>query len=954
MTAQPEDWLETLAGIEDAADVSAFLSRDGTSLPPDAPARLHAGVLAALYGDRPRALRLNQAAQKVAEWRGDPLSRAWALRAQGHCSHAAGDYEKAGAAYGMAAELFDSAGAEIEVGRTLLGGLQALIFRGQYGEAHRWAARAEAIFQRHQDLLRLARLDSNVGNIYFRQDRPKDALARYQRALEGFKLAGEPLDIAAALSNLAVSHTNLGQFPEALSHYQRAREHCEKHGLANLVARADYNIAYLYYLRGDYAEARRLYQISRERSQASGDAYHTSLCDLDEAEMYLELNLTQEGEELAQRAVDGFRSLGMPYEQAKALVNLAVASSQRRSYRFADRTLIQARRLFRQEQNPVWPALVDQLRAVLAFHESRFDQARRLSTSAWRTLTRTMVPGRAAHCQILLARLCLRDGHADRARALSQAALDRVGGENLSPSLRFHANLVQGEIHEMQGRWEQALESYEAARREVEDLRGRVDTEDLRISILQDKLAVYEGLVALCLDSPAAASSGGASRALLLVQQAKSRSLADRLAAPSGVAGAQDDESGLNNLRRDLNLVYRQIDLAALTDLPPHPSATTTLREKARELETRLVDWTRRAQPGDSWGPGARSNDIARLQEALREGEILLEYYEARGILYLFLLTREGLDVARLGSSAPVHRTLKLLEFQLGKWRWARPADPQRRPDLDAASHHFRELYTLLLTPVADRLSGYQHLIVAPHRDLHGLPFAALHDGTCALVDRFTLSVAPSADVLAGCRERRVRPTRGSLVMAVPDPHATRIQEEACLAAQTLPDARLLLGEAASLEAFRRYAPESRIVHLAAHGIFRRDNPMFSALQLADSRLSMLELNRLRLNVELLTLSACSTGLTVAVGGDELLGLMRGFLLAGARSLLVTLWEIEDASTSEFMSSFYREVCRETSLAAALQGAMHEIRKRYPHPHFWAPFLLIGEPGRLSHAEPAQ
>ena len=190
--------------------------------------------------------------------------------------------------------------------------------------------------------------------------------------------------------------------------------------------------------------------------------------------------------------------------------------------------------------------------------------------------------------------------------------------------------------------------------------------------------------------------------------------------------------------------------------------------------------------------------------------------------------------------------------------------------------------------------------------------------------------------------------------MAVPDPHATRIQEEACLAAQTLPDARLLLGEAASLEAFRRYAPESRIVHLAAHGVFRSDNPMFSALQLADSRLSMLELYRLRLNVELLTLSACSTGLTVAVGGDELLGLMRGFLQAGARSLLVTLWEIDDASTSEFMSSFYREVGRETSLAAAVQGAMREVRKRYPHPHFWAPFLLVGEPGRLSQAGPAQ
>lgn len=954
MNQQQTDWMESLAGIDDAEERSAFLSQAEPGLPPDAAARLHVGVLAALYSDRPRALRLNQAAQKLAELRDDALSRAWAYRSQGHCHHVSGEYDSAVAAYGLAAALFEAAGADAELGRTLLGGLQALIFRGQYDTAHQWAVRAEAIFHRHQDLLRLARLDSNVGNIYFRQDRPKDALARYQRALEGFEVAGEPRDIAAALSNLAVSCTNLGQFPEALSHYQQARQHCEKHGLANLVARADYNIAYLYYLRGDYAEARRLYQISRERSQAAGDAYHTTLCDLDEAEMYLELNLTREGEVLAQRAVDGFSALAMPYEQAKALVNLAVAASQGRNYRFADRTLIQARRLFVQEKNPVWPALVDQLRAVLAFHESRLEQARRLSTSAWRTLTRTMVPGRAAHCQILLARLWLRAGYADRARALSQEAVERVG-EDRSPSLRFHANLVQGEIHEMQGRWEQALESYEAARREVEDLRGRVDTEDLRISILQDKLAVYEGLVALCLDSPAAATSGGAGRALLLVQQAKSRTLADRLAATSDAAGReQEDQSGLDDLRRDLNLVYRQIDLSVLEDRLPNPDRAVPLQEKARELEARLEAWKNRANPaGDAPGE-SRPNEIADLQQTLCEGEILLEYYEARGTLYLFLLTREGVEVTRLGSVAPVRRALKLLQFQLGKFLWARPLASHYRAELDAASHHFRELYTLLLAPVAERLSGYRHLIIAPHRDLHGLPFAALHDGETALVDRFTLSVTPSAGVLARCRERSGRPTQGSVVMAVPDPRAPRIQEEAWLAAHTLPDSTLLLGDAASLSAFRRYAPGCRILHLAAHGIFSRNNPLFSSLQLSDARLSMLELNRMHLDVELVTLSACSTGLTVAVGGDELLGLMRGFLQAGAHSLLVTLWEIDDTSTNEFMRSFYREVGRETSLAVAVQTAMREIRERYPHPYFWAPFLLVGESGKLSPAESAE
>ena len=96
------------------------------------------------------------------------------------------------------------------------------------------AARAERIFYKLGDVLRLARLDSNVGNILFRRDRPQEALERYQRALEGFEVAGEPRDSAAALSNLAVASINLGRFREALGFYERARAHCELHGLKNL------------------------------------------------------------------------------------------------------------------------------------------------------------------------------------------------------------------------------------------------------------------------------------------------------------------------------------------------------------------------------------------------------------------------------------------------------------------------------------------------------------------------------------------------------------------------------------------------------------------------------------------------------------------------------------------------------------------------------------------------
>jgi CHAT domain-containing protein len=183
--------------------------------------------------------------------------------------------------------------------------------------------------------------------------------------------------------------------------------------------------------------------------------------------------------------------------------------------------------------------------------------------------------------------------------------------------------------------------------------------------------------------------------------------------------------------------------------------------------------------------------------------------------------------------------------------------------------------------------------------------------------------------------------------MAVADSRAPRIVEEAQAVASGLSGARLLAGDDASLAAFWEHAPLARILHLATHGIFRRDNPMFSALQLSDARLSLFDLRERSLNLDLLTLSACNTGSTVPVGGDELLGLIRGFLLAGVRSLLVTLWEIGDESAPEFMSAFYRELRSGASLASATQSAICAVRERFPHPFHWAPYLLVGDPDRL-------
>ena len=118
---------------------------------------------------------------------------------------------------------------------------------------------------------------------------------------------------------------------------------------------------------------------------------------------------------------------------------------------------------------------------------------------------------------------------------------------------------------------------------------------------------------------------------------------------------------------------------------------------------------------------------------------------------------------------------------------------------------------------------------------------------------------------------------------------------------------------------------------------------MFSAIRLGDAFLSLFDLYQLRLPVELITLSGCSTGLNVVAAGDELLGLARGLLHAGAQSLVLSLWDVHDHSTKEFMIAFYSRLQQGLSNPLALQSAMIELRERCPHPYYWAPFTLIGK-----------
>jgi CHAT domain-containing protein len=267
------------------------------------------------------------------------------------------------------------------------------------------------------------------------------------------------------------------------------------------------------------------------------------------------------------------------------------------------------------------------------------------------------------------------------------------------------------------------------------------------------------------------------------------------------------------------------------------------------------------------------------------------------------------------------------------------------------------QLNDLLIAPLEDHLAGYAKIIIVPHGILHYLPFHALYDGDSYLLERHEIDYLPSASSLRYCREvRAASNSMQSLVMGYSQngrlPYAV---DEARRIAGIL-QSEALNEDQATLINFHRIAPECKTLHLAAHGDFRPDNPLFSGLILADGWLATIDIFNLRLKASLVTLSACQTGRNVIGGGDELLGLMRAFLGAGAASIVLTLWAVEDRSTARLMETFYRGLAEGLTKGQALRQAqlqfIHEGKDspdaevgKYAHPFFWAPFFLVGDSG---------
>jgi CHAT domain-containing protein len=256
-----------------------------------------------------------------------------------------------------------------------------------------------------------------------------------------------------------------------------------------------------------------------------------------------------------------------------------------------------------------------------------------------------------------------------------------------------------------------------------------------------------------------------------------------------------------------------------------------------------------------------------------------------------------------------------------------------------------KRIYTMLIEPLMLPQYNPRKLVIVPYGVLHYLPFHVLYDGSSYLVQNYEIVILPTAGLAT---QPALTREPGALILANSwDGKLPHTLAEAQMV-QRLFGGRLYIGEAANRTALQ--ATPTQILHIAAHGEHRLDQPDLSYLQLADGQLYADDTLQQDMSYELVTLSACETGRANVAAGDELIGLGRGFLYSGAGALLVSLWQVADTSSLFFMERMYKALRSGTSKAAAVRDAQQSMLTEEPwqHPAFWGAFQLIGNDQPLS------
>lgn len=855
--------------------------------------------------------------------------------------------------------------------------------QGQYSKANEALQQALSIQQELGNRYGEAVALDNLGDVYRSQGQISQALDMYQKSLTIVREIGDRAGESTVLSNLALLYQNQGQYPKSQELFQQAQDIQQTIGDQASQTKTIGNLAETYRKQGAYTQSLALYQqaltLARGLSNRQAEAITLSNMGL--------LSIAQghyaEALDQLQQALEIDRALGIVIDEAAALTNIGGVYLVQGRYDDAlayfkkalaiqhdvgahvNESILQTSIAAVYKEQGRYQEALDALQQALDIQREAGDLPRESSSmsgmgevyqdqgrydealnSFRQALTISRQLGERGGEGSTLNRIAIVESYqGNYQEALKGFAQALAISQELGDQARVGVILSNiGFAHDRLGHREEALRAYEQAMDVLESVRAVAGSEQGRAAFIAKYSSIYDRAAWLY------HQQGQDDQAFATTERGRARAFLDSLA--TGVVQLNDDSAReLFKREQEVYAKRQAVQDALITARTAASKDPTLIADLERQLAAAEQEHTAAVQAIEQRGgqlaaliPGRTGSVISRaeVQRLLDAETTMIAYQVGDDQTLAFILSHDQFQTVTL----PVRRDELTAQIQ---------ALRQFANTTEALPSSARQLYLWLVEPLKPYLTT-SRLAIVPNNVLHYLPFAALGDGTQALINDYTVTILPSASSLPFIQQNAGRTPTAPLILGAPltnDPH---LQPLTFAAREAQAVARLygvtpLLDAQATTAALRKQAAQAGIVHLAAHGVYTATDALASAIFLApdgsdDGRFTVRDVYGLNLHAtDLVVLSACESQLGARSSGDEVVGLTRAFFFAGTPSVLATLWSVDDEATEQLIERFYTHLRSGQSKADALRQAQLDIRNLRPNPYYWAGFVLSGDAG---------
>lgn len=853
-----------------------------------------------------------------------------------------GKLESAIKNFDKSSEIFQKISKKLESAQTQVAKLIALALLGKYDEAIQTGEKAIKIFRIYGDELAIGKIENNIGNISIRQENLERAEKSFLSARRRFLKINNISELIVSEIGLANSYSAMNDFRNADKFYRKTLENAQKLKMFLRQAEIETNIGSLALYRGKYDEALKFLESSRQKYEDLKMPHQTAIAELEIADAYLELNLTNEAFEIYKRVVPALSKFKIQGETARSHGKFGQTAMILGDKRTARKEFAKAARLYEKEKNPIGSAQIYLSEAQFELSEKNYEKSLESVKKSQEKFENLKNQRFVSLANFLKGEILRNLNEFEKAKAILSETFAQSIRKN-QPNIAQICQISLAKTAEGKRETAKAKKHYRKAISLIENLREPLAAEEFRMAFLADKLLPFQNLAKIYL------SEKNLRKAFLLIEKAKARTLSENL---NGDFFEQDDReispklaAKLKDLREELNFFYSRLNRAEMSEIE-------NLQKEIKRRETQISDVMRqiestksaRAEIGAKRANLSETQIFKDLQNTLGTEKALIEFVSFDGNLSAFVITDKKIHFAEnLAKEAEIIEFLEGLQFQFGALRYgvknlgAFIGELKKRADF-----YLERLYEKLILPL-EKFIGGKNLIIVPVGAAHYVPFHALRQIEKYLIESREISYAPSAKVWQSLMKKSSKKIKNALLIGFADEKIPLVTEEIETLSGIFPTAKVFTNEAANFANYTKFAPDFDILHLACHGQFRADNPLFSSLHLADGFVTVKDICSQKLKANLVTLSACETGLNKIFAGDEILGLARGFLSAGVNSLILSLWTVSDDAAKELMKDFYTHLQRGASVSASLRAAQNHFIKRGAHPYFWSPFALIGK-----------